>query len=78
VLDIDTIDAQQLCAAVDRLWDERAAVRERLAARIPAMRSTLQALPALLQQSLASLIVGATLEGETLPSKLAPPPTTVK
>jgi colanic acid/amylovoran biosynthesis protein len=52
VLDIDTIDAQRLCMAVDRLWDERPAVCERLAVRIPAMRSTLRALPALLQKSL--------------------------
>jgi colanic acid/amylovoran biosynthesis protein len=50
VLDIDTIDAEQLCAAADRLWDERAAVRERLATRIPAMRATLEKLPELLQQ----------------------------
>jgi colanic acid/amylovoran biosynthesis protein len=50
VLDIDTIDAARLCAAFDRLWKERAAVRERLAARIPAMRATLERLPALLQQ----------------------------
>jgi colanic acid/amylovoran biosynthesis protein len=52
VLDIDTIDATRLCAAFDRLWEERAAVRERLAARIPAMRAMLRDLPALLQQSL--------------------------
>ena len=50
VLDIDTIDAQRLCEAADRLWDERAAVCERLAARIPAMRATLEKLPELLQQ----------------------------
>jgi colanic acid/amylovoran biosynthesis protein len=48
VLDIDTVDAQQLCMAADRLWSERAAVGERLAVRIPAMRATLQALPILL------------------------------
>jgi colanic acid/amylovoran biosynthesis protein len=50
VLDIDTIDAERLCDAADRLWDERAAVRERLAVRIPAMRTTLEKLPELLQQ----------------------------
>jgi colanic acid/amylovoran biosynthesis protein len=50
VLDIDTIDAERLCAVADRLWDERAAVRARIATRIPAMRATLEKLPELLPQ----------------------------
>jgi colanic acid/amylovoran biosynthesis protein len=55
VLDIDTLDAAQLCTAFDRLWDERAAVRAQLATRVPAMRATLQRLSALLRQSLQTL-----------------------
>jgi colanic acid/amylovoran biosynthesis protein len=50
VLDIDTIDANRVCAAFDQLWEERTAVREQLAARIPAMYATLEKLPTLLQQ----------------------------
>jgi colanic acid/amylovoran biosynthesis protein len=51
-LDIGSLDAAQLCAAFDRLWAERAAVRRQLAARIPAMRATLRHLPMLIRQTI--------------------------
>ncbi len=49
-LSIEGIDATTLCAAFDTLWAERAAVRERLAQRIPAMQATLAHLPVLLRE----------------------------
>ncbi|MCG8352921.1 MAG: polysaccharide pyruvyl transferase family protein [Chloroflexales bacterium] len=52
VLPIDTIDAEQLCAAFDRLWAEREIVRTQLAQRIPAVQSTLHHLPTLIRQSI--------------------------
>jgi colanic acid/amylovoran biosynthesis protein len=51
VQEIDEIESEQLCAAFDRLWNDREVVRERLSERIPAFQSTLAHLPQLLQES---------------------------
>jgi colanic acid/amylovoran biosynthesis protein len=51
-LDIDTIDADVLCAAADALWAERSQIREQLSARIPAMQQTLAHLPLLIRGSI--------------------------
>lgn len=51
VLDIDTIDAARACAGFDRLWAERAGIRDRLTTRMPGIRTTLGRLPALIRGS---------------------------
>ncbi len=48
-LDINQIQADNLCQSFDCLWQERTAVREGLSKRIPAFQSTLLYLPDLLQ-----------------------------
>jgi colanic acid/amylovoran biosynthesis protein len=51
-LEIDSLDAQRLCAAFDHLWAERPAVRQQLDSRIPVMRATLERLPLLIRRSI--------------------------
>lgn len=47
-VDIAAVDADELLRVFDELWADRAAVRRSMAARIPAMRRTLEQLPGLL------------------------------
>ncbi len=51
-LEIDSLDAQRLCATFDHLWAERPAVCQQLDTRIPAMRATLERLPLLIRRSI--------------------------